>query len=223
MQAIVVAAGDLDPSDATLIESAELLVAVDRGAVWLAARSLRPDLLVGDLDSVPEDVVSRLATAGVEVDRRAVDKDASDTELAIERAVHAGATRITLLGALGGRRLDHELANLLLLADPRWRVAGVDLRIVRDGTTVRALHGGDSLALEGATGETVTLLPIGGPAHGVRTIGLRFPLAGESLDFGRSRGLSNQIVASPASVSLAGGTLIVIETEGGDTDELHST
>ena len=223
MKAIVVAAGDLDPSDATLIESAELLVAVDRGAVWLAARSLRPDLLVGDLDSVPEDVVSRLATAGVEVDRRAVDKDASDTELAIERAVGAGATRITLLGALGGRRLDHELANLLLLADPRWRVAGVDLRIVRDGTTVRALHGGDSLALEGATGETVTLLPIGGPAHGVRTIGLRFPLAGESLDFGRSRGLSNQIVASPASVSLAGGTLIVIETEGGDTDELHST
>ena len=223
MKAIVVAAGDLDPSDATLIESAELLVAVDRGAVWLAARSLRPDLLVGDLDSVPEDVVSRLATAGVEVDRRAVDKDASDTELAIERAVDAGATRITLLGALGGRRLDHELANLLLLADPRWRVAGVDLRIVRDGTTVRALHGGDSLALEGATGETVTLLPIGGPAHGVRTIGLRFPLAGESLDFGRSRGLSNQIVASPASVSLAGGTLIVIETEGGDTDELHST
>ncbi len=223
MKAIVVAAGDLDPSDATLIESAELLVAVDRGAVWLAARSLRPDLLVGDLDSVPEDVVSRLATAGVEIDRRAVDKDASDTELAIERAVDAGATRITLLGALGGRRLDHELANLLLLADPRWRVAGVDLRIVRDGTTVRALHGGDSLALEGATGETITLLPIGGPAHGVRTIGLRFPLAGESLEIGRSRGLSNQIVATPASVSLAGGTLIVIETEGGDTDELHST
>ena len=223
MQAMVVAAGDLDPSDATLVESAELLIAVDRGAVWLAARSLRPDLLVGDLDSVPEDVVSRLATAGVEVDRRAVDKDASDTELAIERAVDAGATRITLLGALGGRRLDHELANLLLLADPRWRGTAVDLRIVRGGTTVRALHGGDSLVLEGATGETVTLLPIGADAHGVRTAGLRFPLAGESLEIGRSRGLSNQIVATPASVSLAGGTLIVIETEGGDTDELHST
>jgi Thiamin pyrophosphokinase, vitamin B1 binding domain. len=70
----------------------------------------------------------------------------------------------------------------------------------------------------------VTLLPIAGDAQAVRTVGLRFPLAGEPLmRLGRSRGLSNQIVAAPASVSLERGTLMVIETEGGDTDELDST
>ncbi len=211
MQAMVVAAGDPDPRDAALLEAADLLIAVDRGAAWLTALSRRPDLLVGDLDSVSTQLVEQLAAAGVEIDRRPVDKDASDTELAIERAVAAGATRIVLLGALGGRRLDHELANLLLLADPRWRGLVADLRIVRGGTTVRALHGGETLALEGAAGEIVTLLPIAGDAEGVRTVGLRFPLAGEPLRLGRPRGLSNQIVATPASVSLERGTLIVIE------------
>jgi thiamine pyrophosphokinase len=208
---MVVAAGDTDLEDGALLEGADLLIAVDRGAAWLAAHSRPPDVLVGDLDSLPAPLVEQLAAAGVEIDRHPVDKDASDTELAIERAVAAGATRIVLLGALGGRRIDHELANLLLLADPRWRDVVSDLRIVRGGTTVRALHGGGTLALEGAAGEVVTLLPVAGDAEGVRTVGLRFPLAGDRLPLGRSRGLSNRIVDAPASVSLERGTLMVIE------------
>jgi len=211
MQAIVVAAGDTDPDDAALLDGADLLIGVDRGAAWLTAHAYRPDLLVGDLDSLPAPLLEQLAAAGVEIDRHPVDKDASDTELAIERAVVAGATRIVLLGALGGRRIDHELANLLLLADPRWPDLVADLRIVRSGTTVRALHGGGTLALEGAAGEVVTLLPVGADAEGVRTVGLRFPLAGEPLRLGRARGLSNRIATTPASVSLERGTLIVIE------------
>ncbi len=211
MQAMVVAAGDTDPDDAALLDGADLLIAVDRGAVWLTAHSHRPGLLVGDLDSLPALLVEQLAAAGVKIDRHPVDKDASDTELAIERAVAEGATRIVLLGALGGQRIDHELANLLLLADPRWRDLVADMRIVRGCTTVRALHGGGALALEGAAGEVVTLLPVAADAEGVRTVGLRFPLAGESLRIGRSRGLSNRIVTAPASVSLERGTLIVIE------------
>jgi thiamine pyrophosphokinase len=211
MQAMVVAAGDPDPRDAALLDSADLLIAVDRGAVWLSDLQRRPDLLVGDLDSVPEGLVAGLGSAGAEIDRYSADKDASDTELAIHRAVAMGATRVTLLGALGGQRLDHELANLLLLADPRWRSRLADLRIVRGGTTARALHGGATLALEGVIGTTVTLLPVGGDVSGVRTTGLRFPLDGEALGLGRTRGLSNRIVAIPASVSLERGTLIVIE------------
>jgi len=211
MQAMVVAAGDMDPRDAALLAHADLLIAVDRGAVWLSAQSRRPDLLIGDLDSVPADLVEQLARAGVAIDRRPVDKDASDTELAIERAVAAGADRIVLLGALGGRRLDHELANLLLLADPRWRGTIGDLRIVRGATTVRALHGGATLVLEGAAGDTVTLLPVSGDTAAVRTRGLRYRLVGEPLAIGRTRGLSNEIVEAPASVSLKSGTLIVIE------------
>jgi thiamine pyrophosphokinase len=101
----------------------------------------------------------------------------------------------------------------MLVADPSYRRAG--LRAVHGGTQVRAVHGGDTLALAAPVGATVTLLPVDGDAKGVRTNGLRFALDDETLRFGRSRGLSNVITATPASVSLEQGVLLVIEIRDG--------
>ena len=210
MRAIVVAGGDPDPSDASWLADADLLVAADSGACWLDELGVTPDLLVGDLDSIGEPLLERLTAAGVPIERHAPEKDESDAELALTRAVASGAETIVILGALSGERLDHELANLLLLADPAW--AGRDLRIVRGGTTVRALHGGASLELQARPGDVVTLLPVSGDAQGVTTDGLRYPLADEELRFGRSRGLSNVVERAGASVWLENGTLLVVET-----------
>jgi len=115
-----------------------------------------------------------------------------------------------LLGAFGGSRIDHELANLLLLADAA--LAGRDIRAVRGGSVVRALHDGGRAELRGSVGDIVTLLPVGSDATGVTTDGLRWPLASATLRFGRSRGLSNEVVGLPASVRIEHGTLLVIET-----------
>ena len=210
MKAVVVADGEPDARDADQLADADLIVAADGGARWLDAMGVRPHLLIGDLDSVDPDLIVRLAAEGVSVERHPVDKDASDAELALDRATASGADEVVVLGALGGERLDHELANLLLLADPSWQVR--DLRVVRGGTIVRAVHGGERLSLLGAIGDLVSLLPIGGDAEGVRTAGLRFPLSGERLRLGPSRGLSNVVVDQPASVSLERGTLLVVET-----------
>lgn len=217
MKAVVVASGEPDARDAAHLANADLVVAADGGGRWLDAIGVRPDMLLGDLDSLEPSLVERLADGGVAVERHPALKDASDTELALGRAVAAGADEVIVLGALGGGRLDHELANVLLLADPGWRGRVQDLRIVRGGTVARALHGGERLGLTGTEGDLVTLLPIGGRAEGIRTEGLRFPLDGEALDLGRSRGLSNEIVGGSASVSLERGTLLVIEmaSEGG--------
>jgi thiamine pyrophosphokinase len=146
----------------------------------------------------------------VVVERHPTDKDGSDTELAVDAALVAGATEVVLLGAFGGSRIDHELANLLLLADPA--LAGRSIRAVRGATQVRALSGGGRTDLDGVVGATVTLLPVGGDAGGVTTEGLRWPLADATLGFGRSRGLSNEVVSTPASVRIGHGTLLVIET-----------
>jgi thiamine pyrophosphokinase len=210
VKAVVVADGEPDARDADHLADADLVVAADGGARWLEAIGVRPHLLIGDLDSVDPDLIVRLAADGVTVERHPVDKDASDAELALDRATASGADEVVVLGALGGERLDHELANLLLLADPSWQVR--NLRVVRGGTVVRAVQGGEALSLLGAIGDLVSLLPIGGEAEGVRTVGLRFPLSGESLRLGPSRGLSNVVVDQPASVSLERGTLLVVET-----------
>jgi thiamine pyrophosphokinase len=211
VRAIVVAGGDAVGEDAARLAGADLVIAADSGAEWLEGLGIRPDLLIGDMDSVDPGLLERLRNDGVTIERHPPDKDASDAELAVVRAISDGADEVAIVGALGGGRVDHELANLLLLADSRWR--GHRLQIVRGRTIAQAVHGGETLQLTGAEGDLVTLLAVGGDAWGVRTEGLRYPLAGEALGLGGSRGLSNQVEQAPASVSLERGTLLVVETE----------
>lgn len=216
MKVVVVASGDLDPRDAMWLDGACLVIAADGGAASLHRVGRRPDLLIGDLDSADAALVDRLAAAGTRVERHPADKSASDTELALVAALAAGATETVLLGATGAGRLDHELANVLLLADPAW--AGRDVRVVHGLTTLRVVRGGETLGLVAAVGDLVTLLPIGGDATGVTTDGLRWALDRATLRMGRSRGLSNRVTATPASVRLEHGTLLVVETaEGGSS------
>jgi thiamine pyrophosphokinase len=216
VKAVVVADGEPLDADVAELRSADVVIAADGGARWLMAHDRLPDLLVGDLDSLAPDAVAELAGAGVAVERHPVDKDESDTELAVERAVALGAAEIVVLGALGGSRIDHELANLLLLADPAIaRDGGRGPRAIRGATTVLALPAGSPLALDAVPGDVVTLLPIGGDATGVRTEGLRFPLHEETLRMGRSRGLSNEAVNAAPSVRLEHGTLLVVHERTG--------
>jgi thiamine pyrophosphokinase len=209
MNAVVVASGELDDGDVAWLARADLVLAADGGAASLEAVGRVPDRLIGDLDSVDPALVERLVTAGT-VERHDQAKDASDVELAVASALASGATEVVLLGAFGGSRIDHELANVLLLADPA--LAEVDIVAVRGPSRLRALRGGRRLELVGAAGDLVTLLPIGGDASGVTTGGLRWALDAATLSMGRTRGLSNVIDNPPASVLIGSGTLLVIET-----------
>ena len=209
VKAIVVAGGDAAPEDAAQLAGADVVIAADSGAAWLEAAGRQPDLVIGDMDSISSDLLERLEARGVTIESHPSEKEASDAELAVAWAVAMGANEIVILGGFGGPRLDHELANLLLLT-AEWN--GAELRLVRGATTARAVRGGGQQALEGRVGDLVTLLPLAGDATGVRTRGLRYPLGGESLHGGRSRGLSNVIAVLPASVSLEDGTLLIIET-----------
>lgn len=210
MNAVVVASGELDDADVAWLAGADLVIAADGGAASLEAVGRLPDRLVGDLDSVDPALVQRLVAAGTEVERHDPAKDASDVELAVEVALAAGATEVVLLGAFGGSRIDHELASVLLLADPA--LAGVEMLAVRGPSRLRALGAGGRLDLAGAAGDLVTLLPVGGDASGVTTAGLRWALDAATLRMGRTRGLSNVIDEPPASVLTGSGTLLVIET-----------
>jgi thiamine pyrophosphokinase len=143
------------------------------------------------------------------------DKDQSDTEVAVMAAVMHGAEEIVILGALGGPRLDHALANMSLLNWPE--LDRIDIRIVAADVRMRLIRapatGGPArVELEGRVGDVVTLLPVGGDAGGVRTEGLRYPLHGETLVLGRTRGLSNVRTAPVAFVELRTGRLLAIES-----------
>jgi thiamine pyrophosphokinase len=222
--ALVVADGDvprravLDAAWPGWADEVAVVIAADGGWEKATAIGLLPDLLVGDADSLSEERFAELAAAGVSIERSPVAKDESDAELAILAALRQGATHVTVLGALGGKRFDHAMANVGLLGLPDPGEADVELL---DGTTrVRLLRapaaeGGPAMCgLSGGIGDLVSLLPLGVPAFGITTDGLLYPLRGETLPPGPARGLSNVRIAADASVTLRQGSLLVIEMRG---------
>ncbi len=188
------------------------VIAADGGLARALALGLAPNLLVGDLDSLAPADAAEAAGAGTEILRAPVDKDESDTELALLEAVGRGATRITVLGAFGGPRLDHALANTWLLAHAG--LAGVDVALLDAAIRVRLLSGPGTYPLPGENGATVSLLPLAGDVDGITTHGFRYPLRDEPLRTGPARGLSNVRTASDASVTLRNGRLLVLEVAG---------
>jgi thiamine pyrophosphokinase len=185
------------------------VIAADGGARHAPTLGLTIDRWVGDGDSLGEAGIEALVAHGVRVDRAPVDKDESDTELAVRAALEVRPMSLAILGALGGPRVDHALANLALLALPELR--GIDVRLISAESRVR-LIGPGSVELDGHVDDLVTLLPVGADAVAVTTAGLAYPLKGETLYLGRSRGLSNRRTAVPAVVRLTAGGLLVVET-----------
>jgi thiamine pyrophosphokinase len=249
LHALVVGDGDvparvaLDVAWPSWDSTVALVVAADGGAARAIELGCRPDLVVGDGDSLGEDGLARVRSAGIALEIAPVAKDESDTELALAAAVRRGAIRLTILGALGGPRLDHALANVWLLAHPS--LVGRDAVILDARTRIRLLSATGPAAgeagtaageaagaaagspappveviLAGRPGDLVTLLPFGADALGVTTTGLAYPLDDEPLLVGPARGLSNVRTWTEARVSLRSGRLLVIETRtdrGGST------
>ncbi|MCJ7436545.1 MAG: thiamine diphosphokinase, partial [Acidimicrobiia bacterium] len=148
------------------------------------------------------------AEAGARVIRYPVDKDATDLELALDVAAARGVARITVVGGYGGR-LDHYLANALLLGSARFADIEIDGWFGDAHVIVVRRHA----RLVGRAGSLVTLLATNGPARGVTTTGLRYPLHEAVLLPGSTLGVSNELVGTDAEVSVSGGTVLSIQPD----------
>lgn len=190
------------------LQAADLVIAADGGANWLHAQGRAADVLIGDLDSVSAAVRAELETEGCTIIQHSPHKDETDSELAMLYAAAQRPERITLIGALGGR-VDHELANIMLLALPQ--LEGIATAIY-DGASWVTLATAGGVQLVGAAGDLVSLLPLGGDCIGVTTHGLAYPLRDESLLFGPARGVSNIMLATSAEITVRAGRLLVVHT-----------
>lgn len=194
----------------------EVVVAADGGARHAAGLRVTIDRWVGDGDSLDAAALVALEAAGVPMERARPDKDETDTELAIRAALALGADGIVLLGALGGARIDHALANIGLLALPE--LAGRSVVILDSTARITLLDAPDrdgtpaEASLVGRVGDVVSLLPHGEAVSGVTTTGLVYPLDDEPLPAGTPRGLSNVIAAPGATVRIRAGRLLIVET-----------
>ena len=190
-----------------VVRKADVLIAADGGANWLATQGLVPNVLVGDMDSVTDQARAAIERQGGRLVTAPRAKDETDLELALLEAVDMGAQQITVLGALGGR-IDHALANVYLLALRALR--GLDVHLY-DGTTYLWLTESWT-RVYGERDDLVSLIPLGGDVQGVHTSGLAYPLRGETLYMGPARGVSNVMTETEAIIEVAAGLLLVAHT-----------
>jgi len=213
MRAIIVANGSLEQSERhDWVTPDDLIIAADGGAEVARELGLKPQVAVGDLDSLSSEVRAWLEGIGCQFMEHPARKDETDTELAIQYALHEGADEIVLLGAVGDR-LDHTLANVGLLAMPE--LAEVRARIVSGATEVWLVR--DELTIDGQPGDLVSLLPLGQDALGVSTEGLEYALHDDTLRFGPARGVSNVMTSWRARVTLRSGLLLALRVAQSET------
>ncbi len=190
------------------IANNDLVIAADRGAATALQYGCTPAFVVGDFDSLAALPLQQSQARGSRIIRATVEKDETDSELAIQVAIEQGASAITLLGGLGAARLDHTMGNIMLLAG----FEHVPIRIVDGPSTCWLLRGPGRTNIEGEKGDLLSLLPLTGDVTGIQTQGLYYPLHRETLHFGKPRGISNVLTEQQAEVSCESGLLLIIHT-----------
>jgi thiamine pyrophosphokinase len=204
---VVVVAGGSAPGRRALetIPPGSPVIAADRGADHARALGLPIELAIGDFDSATPAVLDALAAEGTRVERHPADKDATDLELALGAALRMQPRRILVVGGIEGR-LDHLIGELVLLGSEDY--AAVELDAILGEAAVHVIR--TERTLTGSEGELISLFALNGPAAGIVTEGLAYPLRGETLVPGSSRGVSNEFAAPQARISLESGLLLAV-------------
>lgn len=200
MRAVIFANGRL--TRPIILQPDDLIIAADGGSHHCLGLGIRPQVVIGDLDSVRNDELEVLSALGTEIITYPARKDFTDLELALMEAQKRGADRVLLLAALGAR-WDQSLANILLPA----AMPGLRISMVDGLQEIHFIHPGETLEITGQTGDIVSLIPLGGDAHGITTHGLEYPLFSETLHLGSTRGISNVLLAGTSAAGKASVTL----------------
>jgi len=199
MQTAILANGQIDDLDSLLpsILRHERIVAVDAGLIHCKKANLTPDFIVGDFDSCPPELLD--AYSAVPKKSLTRDKDETDLEVAIVEELKRGSDLVTLFGAWG-KRIDHSLTNALILG----RYPG-KLRLETETEIAFAIHGKAEWACP--VGQTISLIPIYGPAKGINTTGLKWELKNGNLDQ-NFIGVSNVSLKMRVTVEIKDGQLL---------------
>jgi thiamine pyrophosphokinase len=193
------------------LQQATVIIAANGGLAHIHKLGLSPDWLVGDMDSLTAE--QKTAVAHVKKETYPTDKDETDLELALLYAIEQyPGVQVGVVAAFGGR-IDQTVANLLLLTHPRLQNQPIVLLSPHQRSWLLTPSSSPA-SIEGAVGDLVSLLPLGGDALVAYTDGLHWPLVEERLAFGPARGVSNKMTAATATVALTSGQLLIVHTDG---------
>lgn len=206
---LIYTGGELSPTFLDQIKEGDFIIGADRGSLFLIDHGIRPDLSVGDFDSIPSDQLEHIrAMSGKVIACDPIDKNLTDTELAFELALEQSPASIMILGATG-TRLDHTLANIHML------IRGLQHHIpcsILDKNNYIMLTGSNCI-VEDRGFTYVSLLPLTTEVTGIYLEGFQYPLQNATLRLGQSLGISNKLSGEKGTVRIEGGLLLIIQSK----------
>jgi len=204
--ALVLAGEEPSPDEVKLLDACDKVVCADGAAQALLKASRPPTVIVGDLDSLKADAYKWADALDVPIERHKPEKEETDGELALDKALTYKPKSLLILGGHGGRSAMF-LANLKLLR--RAHDEGLDAAMVGKGESIRFVSAGGELVLAGRAGSTLNLLAVDGDAR-VMLQGTSWDGNDILLEQKRARGVSNSIASDGARIRVLSGTILVV-------------
>lgn len=208
MKALIIAYGSLRDCRWLIKEAAssDVILCADGGLEHAARCGITPDYMIGDFDSVSDKTLEEFKTAGVRYIMYPPEKDYTDTEICMDKAIKLGADEICIAAGIGSRA-DHSLGNIGLLHILMEK--GIKSYLISDDCTIYMCRN-DSFSLKGEIGDTVSIIPYGGNIEGITLKGLKYPLDNAPISLGKPTGISNVMVDSECTISVKKGEIIIV-------------
>lgn len=213
MRAAIILNGS--PDSETLIQAiagrADLVVAADGGARHALAVGIVPDLVVGDMDSLGEELALEVGRRGASLERHPERKDMMDGHLAVLAAGERGVTSADFLCATGGKPGAFLAVPHILLTAER---IGLRSTLVADWGRMFVIEDRPRV-VEGSVRDSVSIFPLSGRATGITLEGMEYPLENAELEPGDTLGFHNELASKEAKISVRSGALLVVHESGG--------
>jgi len=206
---IIFANGDLPDINKAraILRDDDYIICADGGTRHASSLTLTPTLVIGDMDSTESVLLKKLQVNCVPIELFPRDKNETDLELAITRAIELDPKEIIIVAALGGR-LDQTLANIALISNIQLSTFNLKL----DDGVEEIFFCRDQVTVHGRSGDIVSLVPWSGAVTGVQTKNLKWLLDKETLYPEKTRGISNEMTAGVASIKISRGLLLIVHT-----------
>lgn len=198
---------NLDRKEIEEIFPVDKIICADGGTKSALKMGILPDIVVGDLDSLTEEILEELKGKNIEWKIYPKEKNETDLELAVRIAVKFNPEIIYFIGLLGGR-IDHLLSNLFFLE--RIKSKGIDVLILDKNIRITLMIGNEEKIFWGNEGDGLSLIPLSEKVEGITLNGLKYPLNDEPLYRNLTRGISNEFISKEAHIKITSGTLLIV-------------
>ncbi|MCB2288402.1 thiamine diphosphokinase [Clostridium sp. CS001] len=207
MKVIIISGGKPPSKELLLQEVTEdtFLIAADSGANCLYKYNIKPDLLLGDFDSIDRDVLEYFKKSNCTMDVYPTEKDFTDTEIAVKKALSMKPSEIVFLGCTGSR-VDHLLGNIGMLKICLQN--GVNAYVKDENNNIRLTS--SSTSLRGTGGQIFSLQAYGDEVTQLTIEGAKYSLNNYNLKIGESITISNEFLGDIVNLKFKTGTLMII-------------